>query len=309
MNDTAKVYLITGATGTVGSDLVAKLAQADPHNEIRCATRDAKGESAERIRTAGPNVVPTAFDTARSETLEAAFGGATHVYLLPPFLEKMVQWQEQVIAAAKASGTVQHVVKHSVMGARAPTPDSMPSPVPLMHYRGEECLASSGLTHCVIRPTIFAQHFSLLPWVYEPGADAFQLPIGSARVAFLDARDIATLAVHLLTRPDSASYNGRVFQLTGPAALDGPEISKILSRVAGRTIRYLDPNEGDYRRRIESFGVSGFALEQLTNVYHDCKEGWLGKYLSEDYPQELGTPATTFAQFAQDHVAHFLASA
>ena len=166
-------YLITGATGTVGSDLVAKLVQADPVHEIRCATRNPQGAAAEKIQKLGSNVRPVAFDAAQPETLAASFAGATHVYLLPPFVEEMVRWHEVVLAAAKEAGTVQYLIKHSVMGAREPTPESMPNPVPLMHYGGEKAVVASGIPYSIIRPTIFAQHFTGCPWIYEVGGRRF----------------------------------------------------------------------------------------------------------------------------------------
>jgi uncharacterized protein YbjT (DUF2867 family) len=191
------------------------------------------------------------------------------------------------------------------MGARAPTPDSVPSPVPLMHYNGELVVARSGIPYSVIRPTIFFQHFTLCPWIFETGADVFRLPIGAAKVAFLDARDIATLAAHLLAQNDPAAYHERVFQLTGPEAITGEQISEALSRATGRIIRYVDPPEDEFIDRIRNAGVDDFSVEQLGRVYRDCKEGWLGMHLSVDLFQELGQHPTSFSQFARDHAEHF----
>lgn len=301
----SKTFLIIGATGTVGSFLVENLAAADTQNEIRCATRDPSSDSAQRLRTMGANVVPVEFDTNRPESLAVATGAATHVYLLPPFVRDMENWHEVVVAALHEAGTVQYMVKHSVMGARAPTPQSTPSPVPLMHYHGELTIGRSGIPYSIIRPTIFAQHFTQCPWVYEKGAEAFHLPIGSAKVAFLDARDIATLAAHLLTQADPNTYHQRVFELTGPEAITGEQISQALTSAAGREIRYVDPPRQKFLGRIKSFGVDDFSAEQLDGVYHDCREGWLGMHLSEDFFREMGRPTTTFTQFASDHGEHF----
>lgn len=300
-----KTYLVIGATGTVGSNLVARLVQRDPEQEIRCATRNPASSSARRLQALGPNVAAVEFDTDRSASLAKATAGATHVYLLPPFVPDMEDWHQVVVAALRDAGSVQFLVKHSVMGARAPTAESTPSPIPLMHYHGEQTVAGSGICYSVIRPTIFAQHFTLFPWIYEAGADHFQLPIGTAQVAFLDARDIATLAAHLLGQDDPAACHERIFQLTGPAAISGEEISAALSNAAGREIRYVDPPEDQFSQRIRDAGVDDFSARQLAGVYHDCKEGWLGMHLSEDFFNELGRQTTSFAQFARDHASYF----
>lgn len=304
----SKCYLVIGATGNVGSCLVNRLAKADKQHEIRCATRNPSSTSAERLRALGTNVVPVQFDAARPENLAAAVAGATHVYLLPPFVRDMEDWHEDVVAALRDAGTVQYIVKHSVMGARAPSPESTPSPVPLMHYHGELAVARSGIPYSVIRPTIFAQHFTLSPWIYAAGADVFRLPIGSAKVAFLDARDIATLACHLLVHADPAAYHERIFQLTGPEAITGEQISGALSAAVNREIRYVDPPEDEFMQSIRDAGVDEFSAEQLGRVYHDCKEGWLGMHLSDDLFQELGQRPTSFEQFARDHAQYFSTS-
>ncbi|NET73925.1 MAG: NmrA family NAD(P)-binding protein, partial [Sphaerospermopsis sp. SIO1G2] len=282
-----EIFLVTAATGTVGSDLVMKLAQAAPNSEIRCATRDPESRSAKALQAYGKQVKPVKFDVNEPDTLKAVCEGVTQIYLLPPFLPNtMVEWHQSVMDAAQETGDLRYVVKHSVIGARAPKPDDMPSGVPLLHYRGEEVVMATGVDYSVIRPTIFAQHFIKMPWVYEKGDDNFYLPIGSAKVAFLDARDIATLAVFLLTQEDKSPYSGQAYELTGPSAVTGVQMSDALSQAAGREIGYVDPAEDEFVARIRRFGGS----EGIANIYREAKEGWFGHVISPDFERVMRFP-------------------
>ena len=221
----------------------------------------------------------------------------------------MEAWHQQVVDVLRQASSVEYLVKHSVLGARAPTPESTPGPLPRMHYQGELIVARSGIRYSVDSPHDFRTALHALSLgLPETGADEFQLPIGSAKVAFLDARDIATLAAHLLSHADPQAYHERVFELTGPEADHRrADLGGSVGCAAGREIRYVDPPEDQFLERIKSSGIDDFSAERLSGAYHDCKEGWLGMHIAEDFSQELGRPPTSFAKFALDHAEHFAA--
>lgn len=297
-----RIYLVTGGTGTTGADLVRKLAAADPLGRIGVGTRDPSGDRATKLRRHGDNIEPVRFDIEEPSSLETALAGVTHLYLLPPFdPPRMVAWHERVMEAAAKVADLRLVVKHSVIGARPPAPGDEQSGIPRIHYAGEEVVMRCGAPWAVIRPTIFAQHLTTFPWIYEPGDDYFYLPIDTAGIAFLDARDIATLATFLLTRDDPDPYNGGVFTLTGPRAVTGPEIEAAFGRAAGRPIRWINCTDEVFQERIDRFrGPAGIA-----NIYREARAGWFGHYLAPDFQRTLGFDTTSLERFALDHAARF----
>jgi len=191
------------------------------------------------------------------------------------------------------------------MGARAPTPESKPNPIPLMHWEGEELVRKTGIPNTMIRPTIFAQHFTTMKPVYEKGSNVFYLPTSEGKVAWLDARDIGALAAHLLTLADPSAHYNQAYHLTGPKALTSAEIAEILSTVSGQTIKWNNSVEELAARQDKLMPDNKFGNKSVRTVYIDCKEGWLGKWIPEDFSKVMGRSTTPFIKFAYDNVANF----
>jgi uncharacterized protein YbjT (DUF2867 family) len=299
-----EIVFVTGGTGNVGTEIV-KILAGHSNLTVRAGARDATASSSKRVSEIGSNVEVVTFDADRPETLAPALRDVTRVYVLPPFIEDMSGWHRKVVDAIARVSSVKYVVKHSVAGARASTPASVPSSIPRLHYEGEARIAATGISWSVIRPTIFAQHLTTMPWVYTKGASSFFMPIGSGRAYFLDARDIAVLAAHLLAADDPTPYFARVFDLTGPAAIGGEDIAASLSAVAGRRIAWVDESVGDFAARMSAAGSSAWNTEQALQVYADTKEGWLGKFRGDDLERVTGHTSRTFDRFAKDHASFF----
>jgi len=291
--------LVTGATGTVGRHLVDRLVALDPEGVVRCATRNPRSPRARALAERHPQVELVPGDLSDLEGLRASVVGADGVYLLPPFAPAtMTRWHEVMVDACVRAETVRFVVKHSVIGARVPEPGEEVSGIPAMHGAGERTLADSGLSHAVIRPTIFAQHFLTVPALYTPGADAFHMPLGDGRVAWLDARDIGDLAAHLLIHAGPGASEGRAFELTGSASVSGAEMAQALSRAVGHAVRYVDLSDEAFAEHLERHGGPA----ALGVVYRECREGWFAA-VSSDLADALGRPARSFDDFARDHAS------
>ncbi|MEO7110085.1 MAG: NmrA family NAD(P)-binding protein [Polyangiaceae bacterium] len=299
-----ETIFVTGGTGNVGTEIV-KIFAGNANFNVRAGARDTNAPSSVRVRELGSNVEVVTFDVDRPETLAPALRDVTRVYVLPPFIENMSDWHRDVTAAIAREKSVKYVVKHSVAGARASTPKSIPSLIPRLHYEGEERIAATGISWSVIRPTIFMQHLTTMPWVYAKGDSSFYMPIGSGRAYFLDARDISLLAAHLLSAADPSAYFGRVFDLTGPEAIGGDDIASSLSRVAGRPITWVDFSAQDFAARMTAAGSSGWNTVQALHVYADTKEGWLGKSRGDDLERTTGHKSRSFEQFATDNASFF----
>lgn len=301
---TARVFLVTGATGRVGTEAVSLLARDARRPEVRVATRDVDGSRAHLLtRFAADRVRPVPFDVDDARVLAAALDGVTDLIVVPPLMPDMEGWHRRVADAARAGGC-RHIVKVSVTGAREATGQPAPGPIPLQHFLGEEALRESGIPTTAIRPTIFSQHFGGVPALYQAGADEFYLPIGDARVAFLDCRDVAMMAVALLwgDRPAPSGDGDGCYELTGPQGIRGRDIAEILTAVAGRPIRHVDGSDAYLAHAAEE----GLAEGPLA-VYADAAEGSFSEVSIAAFTQLTGRSPRTFAEFAADHAALFAA--
>jgi uncharacterized protein YbjT (DUF2867 family) len=102
MSDT---ILVTGATGTVSSEVVKALPGRGL--TVRAGVRSV-GKAAE-LQVLGPDVQPIELDYTRPETVQAAFAGVNRVFLLTPFTGNQVEVGKQLVDAARQAG-VQQVV-------------------------------------------------------------------------------------------------------------------------------------------------------------------------------------------------------
>lgn len=275
--------LVIGSTGTVGSALVAELSRR--HIPTVAATR------APSRHTFPTGVDKAAFDYADDGSVAQALLGVDGMFVLaPPGMENQAEHWRRLFAQAKAAG-VGHVVLMTAKGAGEETP----------HGQGEAALKASGLGWTLLRPTFFAQNFATYSGDTIRRESAFYYPAGDGRTAFVDARDIAAVAAEILAVP--ASHAGKSYELTGPSALSMEDVARVLSDVAGRTIRYVDPGEEGYRQALEASGLPPALAGMFTYLYSVVvKNGWAAA-TSEDVARVLGRAPTDFEQFAREHAA------
>ncbi|KUL34406.1 NmrA family transcriptional regulator [Streptomyces sp. NRRL F-4489] len=116
---------------------------------------------------------------------------------------------------------------------------------------GEEALKKSGADWTVVRCNWFNQNFSESFFLEPVLAGELALPTGDAVEPFVDADDIADVAVAALTddRHVHATY-----ELSGPRLLSFQDVADELSRATGRTIGYLPVSADDYRAALAAAG-------------------------------------------------------
>jgi uncharacterized protein YbjT (DUF2867 family) len=107
----------------------------------------------------------------------------------------------------------------------------------------EQAVRDSGARFTVLRSAFFFQNFSegLLLDPVKSGELAF--PAGSVREPFIDAEDLADVAVAALT--DDA-HAGRTYELTGPRLMTFAEAVAEIAAASGRGVRYVPVSQQEY---------------------------------------------------------------
>jgi len=283
------VILVTGATGKVGSELVRLLAEQGVPARALVHSPD----KAAPIQRLG---LETALgDFERPDTLDAAMAGCDHLFLLSPPTPHQPQQERNVIDAAKRAG-VAHVVKLSVPGA-APDAGLV---FGRWHGQIEQHLVQSGLTHTLLRPSYFMQNFLMSA---QPVAEQGMLygMTGEGRVGYVDTRDIAVVAAHVLT---SAGHQGASYTLTGPEALSAAEVAKRLSAAIGRQVLYVDVGPDAFRQALAGAGLPGWLIDALIESNTLLAAGH-GATVTDEVAKLTGRPPQTIEQFAADHRVAF----
>jgi len=277
---------ITGATGTIGSELVDRL--ADGAVQVRAYSRR-PGRIEER-----EGVEPVRLDLAESDAVEEAFRHVERLFLLTGNTADMVRLQKNAIRAAVKSG-VEHVVKLSALGAT----DHSLSVIGLWHHNVERELRESGLRWTILRPHHFMQNL-LDPAVFDREAGRVHSASGDGRIPFVDTRDIAASAYAVLT---GDGHEGSTYALTGPEAISYREVTGILSDVLGRDLEYVPETEDEAWRRLREAGLPAWRVAALLALASYQRAGGPTERTTDTVERLIGHPATTFREFAEDHAS------
>jgi uncharacterized protein YbjT (DUF2867 family) len=283
----ASTILVTGATGTIGSEVVKALA-AKPGVTIRVAVRSA----AKAEKLLGANVIPVDFDYEKPDTIAAAVKGADRVFLLTPFTQNQVDLGKLLVGAAKAAG-VQYLVKLSAVGAEIEPGIQLGR----WHRAIEEHIEASGIAYTFLRPVNFMDNFI---HYYPPAGDGnIYLPLGTGACSYIDSRDIAAVAAAVLTEE---GHHGKAYVLTGPAALTTADAAKAIGAASGRDVHYVDVPEAAARKAMLDMQMPGWMVDAMMELHGIVKAG----YASATSPlveQLTGRAPRTFADFARDRAA------
>jgi uncharacterized protein YbjT (DUF2867 family) len=109
-----ETILITGATGTVGGEIIRQLISINSEVNIKAAVHSL--QSLEKI-IEDDRIKSTQIDFNKPETLREALKSTDKVFLLTPFQLDMVQHSSNMLAEIKNAGNIKHIVKLSVIGA------------------------------------------------------------------------------------------------------------------------------------------------------------------------------------------------
>lgn len=282
------MILVTGSTGKVGQALIDAL-QAKGAAFKALARSDA---SAKALEAKGVAIVRG--DLA---DLAPALKGIDTLFLLSSSADPFAS-EAAAVAAAKATG-VKKVVKLSAIGAQA---DST-NPFLRGHARVERLLEESGLAWTSLRPSFFMQN-----WVtYNAPAIKAGQPVyanaGSSRLGWIDVRDIADVAVAALTE---AGHEGRIYELTGPAALSYAEVAAALGKVLGRDVAYVPvPDEAAYQAML-GLGMPADYTWALVTLNQLVRRG-LADLTTQTVPLVAGHAPRSLEAYLTEHTAAFQA--
>ena len=278
--------LITGATGTIGSHLLAAL-QAQGLDVAVMTSRP--GHTVPGFRTLHG-------DFSNPESLVAAFQGFDTVFLLQPLVPDMVAFGLNAVAAAKAAG-VKRIVRSSGAGADAASPFSLAQ----AHGVIDDAVRTSGLAWTLLRPTSFMQNHITYNTAAIMGG-ALYAPHGEGAIALIDARDIADVAAQVLANP--AAHLGQTYDLTGAQSFTDAEQMAIISEAIGRPVAYVDVPEAAASEAMTGMGLPALLVDWFMSLNAVIKAGYAAG-LSPDVQRLLGRAPRTFAAFVQEYKARW----
>jgi (4-alkanoyl-5-oxo-2,5-dihydrofuran-3-yl)methyl phosphate reductase len=279
-------YLITGATGDVGSKVVTQLIERGerPRVFVRNAAkaRALFGDQAE--------IFPG--DLADDNTLRAAMDGVDAVFLVNSG-PRIPELDRLAADAAKAAG-VKLLVKLSSLDAEEDLA------LGAWHARGEAAIRASGVPFTFVRPSGFMSN--LLAWTHSIQSEGVvRSSTGAGRRPFIHSEDIAAVAVEALT---SGKYEGQCLPLTGPEALTFDEITARISTAVGRSLRYEAIGDKEAERRFAATGASAEEVAAHIELWRAIRKGRLAK-VTDGVERVLGRKPIGLDQWLAENIVAF----
>lgn len=284
---------IIGATGTIGSALLKRL--ADLGMPARALSREPEKLRAQ-IGTSGRSIIEVASaDASDPESLRRAFAGASQLFLAMSNSPKQIELETSIIRAAAEAG-IEHIVKISSPAFE----ENSPVAVAGWHREIEQALSESGLTHTVLRPYAFMQNLlRLAPTITTQ--DVFFGSMGDSPCNFIDCRDIADVAAEVLTNREAT---GQIYTLTGTETFSYPQIAGKLSALLNRPIRYinLEPQEL-LRNLIERGQMPSWIANHVVEI--QAMATVVPERPTNDVKRLLGREPRTLDAFLHESVGNF----
>lgn len=279
---TAPTALILGGTGRTGALVTRELVR--------------RGLPA---RTAARRGADVRCDWDDPATYAPALDGVDRVYLVTPVMRiKFARQVADFLDRAAAAG-VRHVTYLSTHGS-----DLAPPEVDIRAVE-RDLMRRDSFTHSILRPAWVMQNFSdeHLPLI----GGTITVPTGGGREAFVDAADIAAVAVETLIAP--AAHAGAQYAPTGPQALTVDEVAAIIAGIIGRPVSHTDIDPDAW--------INGAVQAGFVPADYAVMLRWLtgtiiagnGSRPNGDIEKVTGRPATRFEVFARQNATAWMPQA
>jgi uncharacterized protein YbjT (DUF2867 family) len=289
-----KTILVTGATGTVGSEVVKQLSRDALNYNIKAGVHSI--ENANKIQRYD-RVKAVLVDYDKQEGLDSAFKDVEKLFLLTHPSPRTAEHESTLVNEAKKS-RIKHIVKQSIMRA------DLGADVEAMrlHRQAEKLIEDSGIPYTFLRPNEFMQGFINFQGTTIKSNNAFYLPAENAKVSFVDARDIAAIAVKALV--DGDKHYNKTYMITGPEALSYDQAAEILSNAIGKKIDYVNITEKETREALKETDMDDWLINTILDLYTAYRKGYASE-VSSAVEEVTGRKATTFVEFARDYADVF----
>jgi uncharacterized protein YbjT (DUF2867 family) len=283
---------VTGATGTIGRQVVDQLVQRGA--DVRALVRDpAKANFPAGVATVQGDLLDV-------DSLRSAFSGVSTLFLLNAVVPDEFTQALITLNLAREAG-IERIVYLSVIHS------DLYLNVP--HFAGkfgvERMIEQMGFNATVLRPAYFMNNDLTIKDVVL-GYGVYPMPIGRKGLAMIDARDIGEIAAIELIRRERATGPLPLdrINLVGPDTLTGADAAAIWSEVLGRTIAYGGDDTARFEQNLRQFMPSWMAYDMRLMSERFLSEGMIPEARDvERLTAILGRPLRSYRDFAAEIAA------
>ncbi|TCI52099.1 SDR family oxidoreductase [Exiguobacterium sp. SH5S13] len=282
-------YLVTGATGKLGSKIVDVLLESIPASELAVSVRNP--EKAEALKAKGVDVRHGDFD--KRETLDTAFRGVERLLIISTDGDNdtRIRQHGNAVEAAKQAG-VGFIVYTSL--ANATDSQNLMAPP---HVATEAAIEATGIPHAFLRNNWYLENelgniqgaLAGAPWVSASR---------DGKVGWAPQQDYAEAAANVLLADD---FEAEIYELSGPLHTQA-ELVEALSDVIGRDVPFQEVTADAYADVMRGAGVPDFAIPIVVGIQESIQNGSL-EVESTDFERVLGRPVTPIREALKQLIA------
>jgi NAD(P)H dehydrogenase (quinone) len=287
-----RVIALTGATGTLGRRVTARVAAGleGADARLRLVVRDAA--RAPQVPGAEVTVFPGGYSDG--PCLTTALEGVHTLYLVSAAEAEDRLDQHLTAAQAAADAGVERIVYTSFLGA---SPDAVFTLV-RQHFATERAIAATGLRHTFLRHSMYADFVPFFA-VLDGDRVVIAAPAGDGRTSFVSRDDLADVGAAVLL-DDSPALDGTTLDVTGPESLTMTEAAAVLAEITGRPAGFRDQTVEEAWATRRPSGHPDWEVEGWVTSYLAIRAGELAA-VSDVVPRLTGHPALTVAEHLRRH--------
>jgi NAD(P)H dehydrogenase (quinone) len=285
------MIIVTGATGQLGSRIVAALLERVPAEEVGVSVRD----PGRAVELAARGVRVRRGDFGDPDSLADAFADATQVLIVSASETggTAVAAHEAAIDAARAAGA-DRVLYTSHQAASA---DSLFAPMP-DHAAAERHLAQAGASFTALRNGFYA---TTVPFLLGQALSTGEIVApADGPVSWTTHADLAEAAAVILAHP--GRFDGPTPPLTAADALDLADVADLLTKLTGRTIRRTVADDDEWAAALAAQGLPEAQAAMMLGLFRAARRGEFAA-TSPALGELLGRPATPLGSFLEGVVA------
>jgi len=280
-------YLITGATGNIGSRVTERLLARGGRP---CVFARDRARARARL---GHGVDVRVGDLGDGRAaLQRAFSDMDAVFLVNSGSDLDVRDREAAFAA-KAAG-VRRLVKLSTLDVRTGVGTGP------WHARGEAAIRESGLPFTFIQSAAFM--LNALYWAPSIKREGvLRSATGDGKIAFIHEDDLADVVIEALT---TDHHEGASLLITGPEALSYAEMASLIGAARAKPVRFEPISDERARKGALARGGDREYADALVNIWRAVREGRLAT-VSDGVERVVGRKAIPFQRWAEKNAGAF----
>jgi len=234
-------------------------------------------------------------DLEDDKTIDASLKDVRDLVMIPPFKANRVDLCKHFIDKAVTAG-VTRIILISVQGASSGEfqwANDM--------YNIEQKLMGCGVTYTILRSSLHQETFTYLKDAIKSGT--LFLPTAGNKFIPVCFKDITELCVKFILNPDIG--RNKIFDATGPSAMNGTEIAQDLEEALGRNVKFVSISVDEYKNKLKAGGMHNVKAESIGDLLGWYAQGKGSRPIADYTPIMLRDPIL-LRDYVLEHKTEFV---